>query len=71
MAPDLVVDTTGVSFEGVRLQYMFLAGNTSRSAPKHSVLDGRNGTVISGQDLSSDEEVPQAGRASESNYRLL
>ena len=46
---------------------MFLTGNTSRSAPKHSMLDGRNGTVISGRDLSSDEEVPQARRASESN----
>ena len=39
---------------------MFLAGNTSRSTPKHSVLDGRNGTAISVRDLSSDEEVPQA-----------
>ena len=48
---------------------MFLTGNTSRSAPtcKHSVLDGRNGTIISGWDLSSDKEVPQARRASESN----
>ena len=50
---------------------MFLTGNASRSAPKHSMLDGRNGTVISGRDLSSDEEVPQARRASESNHRLL
>ena len=50
---------------------MFLTGNTSRSAPKRSVLDGRNGTVISGRDLSSDKEVPQARRASESNHRLL
>ena len=41
---------------------MFLTGNTSRSAPKHSVLDGRNGTVISGQDLSSDKEVPRTRR---------
>ena len=38
---------------------MFLTGNTSRSAPKYSVLDGRNGTVISGRDLSSDNKVPQ------------
>ena len=62
VAPDLVVGTSGVTLEGVRLQdtCMFLTGNTSRSAPKHSMLDGRNGTVISGRDLSSDEEVPQA-----------
>ena len=50
---------------------MYLTGNTSRGTPKHFVLDGRNGTVISGQDLSSDKEVPQARRASESNHRLL
>ena len=66
--------TSGVTLEGVRLQDMFLAGNTSRSAPKHSVLDGRNETVISGRDLSSDKKVPQARRASEWNHthnRLL
>ena len=63
--------TSGVTLEGILLQDMFLTGNTSRSAPKHSMLDGRNGTVISGRDLSSDEEVPQARRASESNHRLL
>ena len=40
---------------------MFLTGNTSRSTPKHSLLDRRNGTVISGRDLSSDKEVPEAG----------
>ena len=50
---------------------MFLTGNASRSAPKHSMLDGRNGTVISGRDLSSDKEVPQVRRASESNHGLL
>ena len=50
---------------------MFLIGNTSRSVPKQSLLERRNGTVISGRDLSSDKEVPQAGRASESNHRLL
>ena len=33
--------------------------------------DGRNGTVISGRDLSSDKEVPQDRRASESNHWLL
>ena len=36
------------------------------------LLHRRNGTVISRiRDLSSDKEVPQAGRASESNHRLL
>ena len=30
----LLVGTSGAAFEGVRLQDMFLAGNTSRSAPK-------------------------------------
>ena len=49
---------------------MFLTGNTSRSAPKHSVLDGRNGTVISGQNLSSDKEVPQARGRGESTDSL-
>ena len=63
--------TSGVTLEGVRLQDMFLAGNTSRSASKHSVLAGRNETVISGRDLSSDKKVPQARRASEWNHRLL
>ena len=48
VAPDLVVGTSGVAFEGVRLQDMFLADNTSRSAPKHSVLDGTN-TLITVQ----------------------
>ena len=69
VAPDLVVGTNGVTLEGVRLQDMFLTGSTSK--PKHSVLDGRNGTVICGRDLRSDKEDPQAGRASESNHRLL
>ena len=51
--------TSGVTLEGVRLQDMFRTGNTSRSAPKHSVLDGRIETAISRRDLSSDKEVPQ------------
>ena len=34
-----MVGTSGVTLEGVRLQDMFLTGNTSRSAPKHSVLE--------------------------------
>ena len=60
VASDLVVGTSGVTLEGVRLQDMFLTGNTSRSAPKHSVLDGRNGTVISGWDLRSDKVLKKS-----------
>ena len=34
---------------------MVLTGNASRSAPKHSVLDGRNGNV-SGWDLGIERD---------------